>query len=41
LSSEEICKTLNISPNNLWVMLHRARALLRRSSETSWFAIQD
>jgi RNA polymerase sigma-70 factor (ECF subfamily) len=40
LSSEEICEILNISPNNLWVMLHRARALLRRSLEVNWFELQ-
>lgn len=37
-SSEEICEILNISANNLWVMLHRARALLRRSMEVNWLA---
>src|SRR5215813_7039757 len=25
VSSEEICKDLGVSPNNFWVMLHRAR----------------
>lgn len=35
-SSEEICAILAISPNNLWVMLHRARAMLRRSLEVHW-----
>lgn len=38
ISSEEICEILNISANNLWVMLHRARALLRRSMEVNWLA---
>jgi RNA polymerase sigma-70 factor, ECF subfamily len=37
LPSEEICATLNISPNNLWVMLHRARLALRQCLETNWF----
>jgi RNA polymerase sigma-70 factor (ECF subfamily) len=37
LPSEEICAALNISPNNLWVMLHRARMALRRCLETNWF----
>ncbi len=40
LSSEEVCAVLNVTPNNLWVMLHRARALLRRGLEASWFAYQ-
>ncbi len=41
LSSDEVCEILNVTPNNLWVMLHRARALLRRGLETSWFAAQS
>jgi RNA polymerase sigma-70 factor (ECF subfamily) len=36
--SEEICKDLDVSPNNLWVMLHRARMALRRCLELHWFA---
>ncbi len=36
--SEEICKDLGVSPNNLWVMLHRARMGLRRCLEVHWFA---
>lgn len=37
VSSEEICKVLEISNNNLWVMLHRARMQLRRCIEVNWF----
>jgi RNA polymerase sigma-70 factor (ECF subfamily) len=37
IPSDEICTTLNISPNNLWVMLHRARMALRRCLEVNWF----
>jgi len=37
MSSAEICKTLNITESNLWVMLHRARAQLRRSLENQYF----
>ena len=33
----EICKVLNISETNLWVILHRARMQLRRCLETHWF----
>jgi RNA polymerase sigma-70 factor (ECF subfamily) len=33
----EICRVLNISESNLWVMLHRARMALRRCLETNWF----
>jgi RNA polymerase sigma-70 factor (ECF subfamily) len=37
VSTEEICALLNITPNNLWVMLHRARMALRRCLEGNWF----
>jgi RNA polymerase sigma-70 factor (ECF subfamily) len=37
VSSEEICKDLTISANNLWVVLHRARMALRRCLEVHWF----
>ncbi len=37
IASDEICAALNISPNNLWVMLHRARMALRRCLEVNWF----
>ena len=36
--TEEICKVLNITATNLWVVLHRARTQLRRCLETNWFA---
>ena len=35
-STEEICKVLNISATNSWVMLYRARMVLRRCLETNW-----
>lgn len=35
--SEEVCKEFDISPNNFWVMLHRARMALRRCLEVHWF----
>jgi RNA polymerase sigma-70 factor (ECF subfamily) len=38
LSSEEVCKVLEISATNLWTSLHRARMLLRRCLEDNWFA---
>jgi len=37
LTSKEICKHLNITPTNLWVLLHRAREKLRRCLEINWF----
>ena len=35
--SEEICKDLEITPTNLWVMLHRARMRLRGCLTENWF----
>jgi RNA polymerase sigma-70 factor (ECF subfamily) len=35
--SEEVCKEFDITPNNFWVMLHRARMALRRCLEVHWF----
>ncbi len=37
LDTDEICETLNVSRENLWVMLHRARLALRRFLQTNWF----
>jgi RNA polymerase sigma-70 factor (TIGR02943 family) len=37
LSSEEICKELDLTPTNLYVQLHRARLRLRECLEMNWF----
>ena len=37
LKTEEICHDLNITPNNLSVMLHRARMALRECLEINWY----
>lgn len=34
---DEVCKVLSITPTNLWVALHRARARLRTCLEVNWF----
>jgi RNA polymerase sigma-70 factor (ECF subfamily) len=34
--TEEICKELNLKPNNLWVILHRARTQLKSCLEANW-----
>lgn len=34
--NEDICKELNISPTNAWVMLHRARTGIRKCVEINW-----
>ena len=38
LSSEEICKELQLTPTNLYVQLPRARLRLRECLEMHWFA---
>lgn len=37
LEVEEICKELNITPSNCWVVLHRARMALRLCLQKKWF----
>jgi len=37
LDTWEVCKVLDVSANNLWVMLHRARLGLWRCLEINWF----
>jgi RNA polymerase sigma-70 factor (ECF subfamily) len=36
MDTEEICKDLNITPTNSWVMLHRARLGLKQCFEIHW-----
>lgn len=36
LDSEEICKELNITPSNYWVLMHRAKLQLRECMEKNW-----
>lgn len=38
LSSEEICKELDLTPTNFYVQIHRARLRLRECLELNWFA---
>lgn len=40
LSTEEICKELEVSTTNCWVILHRARLNLRECLELKWFGKQ-
>lgn len=37
LSTDEICKLYDITATNCWVILHRARMVLRRCVEKNWF----
>jgi RNA polymerase sigma-70 factor (ECF subfamily) len=33
----EVCRHLDLSPQNLWVLLHRARLRLARCLQVNWF----
>lgn len=35
--TETICKELDITPSNLWVIIHRARTALAECMEKNWF----
>jgi len=37
MKGEEVCKELNITSSNMWVLLHRARLQLRDCLEKGWF----
>jgi RNA polymerase sigma-70 factor (ECF subfamily) len=41
LGCDEICKILGVSSSNCWVMLYRARMLLRRCLGVNWFGEKD
>jgi RNA polymerase sigma-70 factor (ECF subfamily) len=36
METEEVCKVMDITPNYLWVLLHRARGQLKISLEQKW-----
>lgn len=36
MDSDEICKELNITTSNYWVLLHRAKVQLRSFIEVNW-----
>lgn len=36
-SSDDICKELNITPSNYWVIIHRAKLQMRECLEKNWF----
>lgn len=40
-TTQTICKVLNISSTNCWVILHRARALMRKCIEANWLKNED
>ncbi|MFI2741972.1 sigma-70 family RNA polymerase sigma factor [Zhouia sp. PK063] len=37
IDTEDICKELDITPSNLWVIIHRARTALSSCLEQNWF----
>lgn len=41
LDSKVICETLGITKSNYWVLMHRARLLLRQCLEENWFNLEN
>lgn len=41
VTSAEICEQLEITPQNLWTILHRARLALRQCLEKNFFGTED
>lgn len=41
MDTGEICKALDVSTTNCWVMLHRARLALRECLEIKWFGMKN
>jgi len=41
METEDICKDLNITPTNSWVMLHRARLGLKQCFELTWLGSEQ
>lgn len=41
LGGESLCKAVDASPSNVWVMLHRARLRLRQCLEINWFGHRE
>ena len=37
VDADTVCKELDLTPTNLWVLLHRARTRLRECLEAKWF----
>jgi RNA polymerase sigma-70 factor (TIGR02943 family) len=40
VETDNICKELNITPSNYWVMMHRAKLQLRQCMETNWLGVK-
>lgn len=39
METEDVCNELDITPSNLWVMMHRAKVQLRKCIEKNWFML--
>ncbi|CAN8141008.1 hypothetical protein THIOSC15_2670003 [uncultured Thiomicrorhabdus sp.] len=39
--TQQICESLNISEQNCWTILHRARLKLRACLEQNWFTAPE
>lgn len=41
LEADEVCQEFDLTPSNLWVMLHRSRVKLRGCLEKHWFGLES
>ncbi|GET33110.1 hypothetical protein PbJCM13498_19730 [Prolixibacter bellariivorans] len=37
MDTEDVCKEMDVTPSNIWTMLHRSRLKLRACIERNWF----
>jgi RNA polymerase sigma-70 factor (ECF subfamily) len=40
VETEDICKELNVTPSNYWIIMHRAKLQLRKCMEMGWLGIK-
>jgi RNA polymerase sigma-70 factor (ECF subfamily) len=40
METEIICKELNVTASNYWIMMHRSKLQLRKCIETDWFGVK-
>lgn len=40
METENICKELNVSTSNYWIIMHRAKLQLRKCIEIGWFGVK-
>lgn len=41
VETEAICKELNVTPSNYWIIMHRAKLQLRKCMEAGWLGVKQ